>query len=82
MSQETEPSEKQVDYAYEVLSTLMAAEDKVAQQPEKMQQLINETVAHMPEIFDALMTITKREHRRLIYQLFKTTINLFKQIKK
>ncbi len=74
-------TEEQIDYSYKVLETVCQAIDYVVTvEPERLKQLINEIITNMPEIFDAFMIVSKPEHRPIIYQLFKSTLNLIKLI--
>ncbi len=72
--------EQQVDYAYQVIQALIEGIDKTAAKPEKLEQLKKELVENLPEIFEAVMTITQPEHRHLIYELFKSITNLIRAI--
>ena len=72
--------EQQVDYAYQVTQALIEAIDKTAAKPEKLNQLKKELIENLPEIFEAVMTVTQPEHRHLIYELFKSITNLIRVI--
>jgi hypothetical protein len=48
--------------------------------PQLLKQLRDETIQALPQIMDALMTLTLPEHRPIIYQLFKSIVNLLRSI--
>lgn len=77
MSQE-QVSKVDVDYAYGVLDALKQAFDKAATKPELGQALMVEMIQKLPEIFDALMTVTKPEHRPAVYELVKAAGRMMK----
>ncbi len=77
---ESQVSQAQIDYAYQVLTALTEAIDRTAADPKLLQQLKAEALQKAPEIFDALMCITPPEHRPIIYELFKSLLNLAKTI--
>lgn len=71
-------SKEDIDYAYGVLDALRQAFDAAAVKPELGQALMVEMIKKLPEIFDALMTVTEPEHRPQVYELVKAAGRMMK----
>jgi hypothetical protein len=72
-------TEKQIDYAYEVLSAVKVAMDQAIVKPELRMQLAFEVLKKAPDIFDSFMAIVQPEHRPLVYEITKTAMKLVKE---
>lgn len=62
-------SEKEIEHSYKVLEALTGAFDYVATKPEKAGQLVVELIESLPDVVDALMVITKDEHRPILAEV-------------
>lgn len=56
-------TEADVDWAYNVLSTVKEAMDKVTGDRKGSEQLMGELVQQMPDVFEALIVLVSDEHR-------------------
>jgi hypothetical protein len=75
-------SELSEEYSYKVLGAVAEAIDYTAAHPEKSLQLAIELIQKAPVIYDAIINITKPEHRPIIFELFKSALNLAKALTK
>ena len=70
---QSEKQESQVDYAYAVIDSVIEAMDKATAKPKLAQHFIVSLLRNMPELVDALMTITIEEHRPQMGKLLKAS---------
>ena len=62
-----------IDYAYAVIDVVAESMDKVAAQPELAHQFVGELLQKMPNLIDALMTLTYPEHRKMMAKLISSS---------
>ena len=72
------------DWAYQVFDSFVEAFNRVASsKPEETDRLMNqlkiEFLKKMPDLFEALMILTKPEHRPVIYEFFKSFVAVIKR---
>jgi len=79
MSQKTELSEDEIVYALKVLDAIGEGADRVAAQPELLQQFARELLKNFPSLLDALLTIVRPDCRPVVFDLGKRMINMVKE---
>jgi hypothetical protein len=70
---EQKSQESDFDYTYKVIDAVTEAMDRVAAKPEMAQEFIVDLLKKMPELVDALMTVTMPEHRQKVAELVKSS---------
>lgn len=72
-AKEKEKLESEIDYAYGVIDAVVEAMDRVAVKPEYAELFVVDMLRKMPEMVDALMVMTKVEHRPKMAELVKAS---------
>lgn len=65
--------EVEIDYAYGVIDAVVEAMDKVAAKPELAEMFVVDMLKKMPDLIDAIMIITREEHRPKMGELMKAS---------
>jgi len=68
--------QKKVDWAYEVITSVTRAMDKVAAKPRYYPIFSAELLKKMPDVIDALMILTKEEHYGMMARFLKASTGL------
>jgi hypothetical protein len=73
---ERQKLENETDYAYGVIDAIVEGMDKVTANPALAQGFVFELLKKMPELVDALMIVTKTEHRLKMAELVKASARM------
>ena len=68
--------EQDIDQSYAVIEWLTLMMKKVADKPKMLGKFLFEYNKKLPEIADAIMTLTPPEHRGVIAELLKATARM------
>jgi len=74
LNQEQEQSE--IDWAYSVLEAFKVAFDKASVSADSASEVFNELLAKLGDMLEAVMVLTAKEHKFVIYELVKSYLRM------